>query len=392
MKRNSYRSKYETTLFRTYAKEIVEHFSTESATPNIYTYSGFEDEFSDNKRKLANGYASFRVVSGTDCKNYFLLGNTFTSTYTNIDGDITSYSVITLLKSWLTQMSKSRNKSYIPNIILCSHIDGMRAVTEIDSVALLRDFKDGKLRTTFNVPSTSRKAVIVDTPFEDYVVKVTKETNEPLTSKQLSIYISMRKSSISEFVINNKVLSNFFAYVYDKSTGLLSKRIEIEDVQQFVVSFTSSKGTVSKRLKDGKVFRCVNAASGNTVYVRLSREARSDFEERADIKPEATPEIVKKLRDTGKTYSEIAKILHKRKADVISLYKKYFEDLEVAQTNILLQMTSEEERTNVIDASMTRITMKNKEIDADANDEDQYSKDVIARIRAQNLANFKRQQ
>lgn len=382
------KSNYETMLYTTYAKEIVEHFTSQT-TPNIYSYSGVKDAYSDNKRKLSNGYASFRVVedpkSSNSHKNYFLLGNSFYSTYTNLDGETTSYKVATFLKPWLIQMSKSRNKAYIPNIILCSNTDGKRTIIEIDGVALLRDFKDGKLRTTFNIPSSTRKAIIVDTPFENYVVKVTRETNKQLTPEQHRVYRAIKCSKVSSFAINNNILSDFFAYVYDKSTGLLLKRIEVEDVQKFVASFSSSKGTVSKRLKDNKVFKGV--LNGKVVYVRLSKDARSDFEERAETRPEATPEIVKKLRETGKTFSEVAKILHKRKADVIALYKQFFADLETAQTAILLQMTSDEEKPQVEAMSKTRIKMKNDEIDEDVKFE---TEDWAAKIRQINLNNFKR--
>lgn len=388
---------YETNLFKSYSKLLIKHFSNDAGKPySIYTYSGIKDAYSDNKRTQKNGFASFRVVDNLSTdpqpKNFLLLGNVFESTHTSVDGTIKTEKNVTFLKSWLDMMATSRNKDNIPDIIICkTDTEDVMSVTQVDGKKLLSAYKDGEIKITINDLSERVSSVIVNLPVDKFIIKKTEcdqnKYSSILNNDQLAMDICIRKSFISKFVIGTNRITNFWAYMYDKTTGILLQRYEVDDVTQFESNFDTSRITIIRRLKDGKLFKTTMKSNKREVYVRLSREAKSSFEERADIIPEATPIVVKQLRDTGKTFSEIAKILHKRKADVIALYKKYFEDLEAAQTAVLLQMTADEEKPQVEEAAKTRIKMRNDEIDEDAENE---TEDWAAQIRKINSINFKR--
>lgn len=400
MKRNNFKSIYETNLFRSYSKLLVKHFSSNNGIPaSIYTYSGIKDEHSDNKRTQANGFASFRVVDNLSTdpnpKNFLLLGNVFSSAHTSLDGKVKSEKVATFLKPWLDIMATTRNKDNIPDIIIChTDTENIMSVTQVDGKGLLSAYKDGLLKVTVNDLTEKVWSVILNLPIDKFITKKTECRSDEYegilagNNKQTGMFYSIKKSFITSFIVGSNRLTNFFAYVYDKSTGTLLERYEVDDVTQFDTNFDGvSRKTMIRRLNDGKLFKVSFKSNKREVYVRLSKNAKSAYEERADIIPEATPIIVKKLKDTGKTFSEVAKILHKRKADVIALYKQYFSDLEAAQTAILLQMTSDEEKPQVEAMSKTRIKMKNDEIDEDARFE---AEDWAAKIRRINANNFKR--
>lgn len=394
---NSYKSMYETNLFKNYSKLLVKHFSNDAGKPySIYTYSGVQDKYSDNKRTQKNGFASFRVVDNLSTdpqpKNYLLLGNIFESTHTSIDGTIKTEKNVTFLKSWLDIMATSRNRDNIPDIIICkTDTENVMSVIQVDGKRLLSAYKDGEIKITINDLSEKVSSVIINLPIDKFIIKKTecdqKMYDKILNNDQLAMDINIRRSFISKFVIGTNRITNFWAYMYDKATGVLLQRYEVDDVTQFENNFDVPRITIIRRLKDGKLFKATMKSNKREVYIKLSREAKSSLEERADIIPDATPIIVKQLRDTGKTFSEVAKILHRRKADVIALYKKYFADLEAAQTAVLLQMTAEEEKPQVEEAAKTRIKMRNDEIDEDAEAE---TEDWTARIRKINSNNFKR--
>ena len=257
---------YETNLFRTNLTHIIKFFmDSEDFVPQLFTVCGMKPKsenisFENYRRTAENGYSSFYVYKRNSCQNYLLLGNEQEMAYVK-ENDISSRNYISLRADYVEKMSLSKYKDSMPNICLITK----ECIYEIDGKALINSYisSEGKVAVDLNI------LPIVWINYTDFIIRKMELNSKPLTKIQQFRYNVLQNAVIQNLDIRGLDYVNFYAYVYDKTTGSLKGKVKFETIEAALkmMKIDISERTMKRRIADGKQIETENS------YVILSKRS-----------------------------------------------------------------------------------------------------------------------
>ena len=238
---------------------------SEDFVPQLFTVCGMKPKsedisFENYRRTAENGYSSFYVYKRNSCQNYLLLGNEQEMAYVKED-EVSSRNYLSLRADYVEKMSLSKYKDFMPNICLITD----DTIYEIDGKALINSYTSSADKVTVDLNTLP----IVWINYTDFIIRKMELNSNQLTKMQQFRYNVLKNAVIQNLLIQGLDYVNFYAHVYDKTTGNIKGKVKFETIEAALkmMKIDISERTMKRRIVDGKQIETENS------YVVLSKKS-----------------------------------------------------------------------------------------------------------------------